>query len=219
MIEEVKLIVAALRTSCEENGSCPDCPVNYWCHAKNGVRLEDAAADLIETLSKQLDDQTVVIDRIYEQCRTLQNDLKELGFDSIAEMYVQLEQTENKLSELLSYATGGRFSKADYSIDDMRRFVDDYNQSTCDECDQLEQVEMERDGLNIMLAQAQTMLETRTKERDAAVEMLREAAWCCDCTYYEISIEAEPCKTCHASSSSRKPNWQWRGVREVEHGI
>lgn len=37
---------------------------------------------------------------------------------------------------------------------------------------QLEQVEMERDGLNILLAQAQAMLETRTKERDAAVNEL-----------------------------------------------
>lgn len=55
MIEEAKLIVAALRTSCEENGSCPDCPVNYWCHAKNGDRLEEAAADLIESLSAQLE--------------------------------------------------------------------------------------------------------------------------------------------------------------------
>ena len=133
--------------------------------------VDHAAADLIESLSKQLDDQTVVIDRIYEQCKTLQNDLKELGFDSIADMYAQLEQTENKLSELLSYATGGRFSNADYSIDDMRRFVDDYNQSECNECDQLEYVNNERDRLNIMLAQAQAMLETRTKERDAAIAL------------------------------------------------
>ena len=58
MTEEAKLIVAALQTSCEENGSCPDCPVNYWCHAKNGVRLEDAAADLIESLSEQLEQVT-----------------------------------------------------------------------------------------------------------------------------------------------------------------
>lgn len=36
---------------------------------------------------------------------------------------------------------------------------------------QLEQVEKERDGLNIMLAQAQAMLETRTKERDAALRI------------------------------------------------
>lgn len=34
---------------------------------------------------------------------------------------------------------------------------------------ELEQVERERDGLNILLAQAQSMLETRTRERDAAI--------------------------------------------------
>lgn len=56
MIEEAKQIVAALRTSCEENGSCPDCPVNYWCHAKNGDRLDDAAADIIESLLAQLEE-------------------------------------------------------------------------------------------------------------------------------------------------------------------
>lgn len=38
---------------------------------------------------------------------------------------------------------------------------------------QLEQVENERDGLNIMLAQAQAMLETRTKQRDAAIADLK----------------------------------------------
>lgn len=35
---------------------------------------------------------------------------------------------------------------------------------------ELEQVKQERDGLNILLGQAQSMLETRTRERDAAVE-------------------------------------------------
>lgn len=40
---------------------------------------------------------------------------------------------------------------------------------------QLEKTEQERDGLNILLSQAQAMLETRTKERDAAVADLKEA--------------------------------------------
>lgn len=58
MTEEAKRCVDALRTSCEENGSCPDCPVEFWCHSKNGVSLEDAAADLIESLSTQLEQVT-----------------------------------------------------------------------------------------------------------------------------------------------------------------
>lgn len=134
MNEEAKQIVAALRTSCEENGSCPDCPINYWCQAKNGVRLEDDAADIIESLIAQL-----------------------------------------------------------------------------------EQVEMERDGLNILLAQAQAMLETRTKERDAAVDDLKE-----ELRNQSVILLCENCR--------RKPegdyihndcmdcvngcNWQWRGVQE-----
>lgn len=55
MTDEARKCVEALRTSCEENGSCPDCPIYYWCYAKNGVRLEDTAADLIERLSAMLD--------------------------------------------------------------------------------------------------------------------------------------------------------------------
>lgn len=123
----------------------------------------------------------------------------------------QLEQTENKLSELLYYVTGGRFSKTDYSTDDMRRFVDDYTQSECNECDQLEYVNNERDGLNIMLAQAQAMLETRTKERDAAVEDLRKVcravSVCFCCKSRDAEYVSNDCMDCVNSC-----NWQWRGV-------
>lgn len=48
---------------------------------------------------------------------------------------------------------------------------------------ELEQVKQERDGLNILLAQAQSMLETRTRERDAAVEDIPRA--CGYCKHYE----------------------------------
>ena len=51
--------------------------------------------------------------------------------------------------------------------------------------EQLEQVTNERDGLNIMLAQAQAMLETRTKERDAAVGGLARYRRCIDCARYD----------------------------------
>lgn len=159
MTEEAKLIVAALRTSCEENGSCPDCPVNYWCHAKNGVRIEDDAADLIESLSEQL------------------------------------EQTENKLSELLYYVTGGRFSKTDYSTDDMRRFVDDYNQSTCDECDKCDE------------------LEQVTRERDAAFRHIKRGCRACSaCRYGDDTPENnEVCDKCIPNPEGYS-EWQWEGV-------
>lgn len=46
---------------------------------------------------------------------------------------------------------------------------------------ELEQVKQERDGLNILLGQAQSMLETRTRERDAAVEELSYSRKCSIC--------------------------------------
>ena len=70
----------------------------------------------------------------------------ETAADLIESLSAELEQVENKLSELLYYTTGGRYSKAEYSTDDMRRFVDDYFQSVCSECDELEQAELERDA-------------------------------------------------------------------------
>jgi len=90
---------------------------------------------------------------------------------------------------------------------------------------QLEQVEKERDGLNIMLAQAQAMLETRTKERDAAIADLREADLidCMHCKAYNTNIipcqcDCENCKivNCACKTCVRNSNWQWRGVQEVE---
>lgn len=38
-----------------------------------------------------------------------------------------------KLECLLSHATGGRYSKSSYSINDMERMVDDYTQELIDE--------------------------------------------------------------------------------------
>lgn len=71
---------------------------------------------------------------------------------------------------------------------------------------ELEQVKRERDGLNILLAQAQSMLETRTRERDAAVQDLNMSC---------------PCEVCARSCQYDKVNpydecadFMWRGVKE-----
>lgn len=71
---------------------------------------------------------------------------------------------------------------------------------------ELEQVKQERDGLNILLVQAQSMLETRTRERDAAVGDLN---MCC------------PCEACTRSCQYDKVNpyeecadFMWRGTKE-----
>lgn len=84
---------------------------------------------------------------------------------------------------------------------------------------QLEQVEKERDGLNIMLAQAQAMLETRTKERDAAVvDMQKTPITLCEaCARYHTGYP------CSGGKYIDKINitvactmFKWRGVREVQ---
>ena len=57
-------------------------------------------------------------------------------------------------------------------------------------------------------------LERVKRERDAAVEDLRNGAYCGDCVNYTTAIEVEPCKACLANRGFTKPNWQWRGVKE-----
>lgn len=79
---------------------------------------------------------------------------------------------------------------------------------------ELEQVKQERDGLSIMLGQAQSMLETRTRERDAAVEdILKE---CHKCKHFKVmSNGCTPDYDCDYSDVCEDGNhWQWRGVRK-----
>lgn len=112
--------------------------------------------------------------------------------DLIESLSYLLEQSENKLSELLYYTTGGRFSKTDYSTDDMRRFVDDYSQSVCEECEKSAQ------------------LDQVTRERDAAIRDLIAHGTCDVCGY---EPQEDVCIRCR--SYTERPYWKWRGV-EVE---
>ena len=139
--------------------------------------------------------------------------------DLIEALSAELEETQNKLSELLYYVTGGRFSKMDYSTDDMRRFVDDYNQSVCSECDELEEVKRERDGLSIMLTAAESAAETYKRERDAAVEDLRSVIkdtdkGCILCAHYH-DCKGESCPHfvsgvgAVAQDGTQYPDFKW----------
>ncbi len=80
---------------------------------------------------------------------------------------------------------------------------------------ELEQVKQERDGLNILLAQAQSMLETRTRERDAAVKDVEELCkehscnTCHYCEHYDEEYVSNDCMDCIDDC-----NWLWRGVKE-----
>lgn len=66
------------------------------------------------------------------------------------------------------------------------------------------------------------MLETRTKERDAAIADLKEADMidCMHCKAYNTNIipcqcDCENCKivNCACKTCVRNSNWQWRGVK------
>lgn len=70
---------------------------------------------------------------------------------------------------------------------------------------ELEQVKQERDGLSIMLAQAQSMLETRTRERDAAIAIIAGTPSCETCAHYTPGYFCPGCRN--------KSNWQFCGVK------
>lgn len=55
-------------------------------------------------------------------------------------------------------------------------------------------------------------LERVKRELDAAVEELRDSAYCVDCVHCEKNSQEEPCKTCIADLYCSKPHWQWKGV-------
>lgn len=54
MTEEAKRIVAALRVVCDER-SCEGCPCSDWCYKRKVNCLDDDAANMIESLSAQLE--------------------------------------------------------------------------------------------------------------------------------------------------------------------
>lgn len=91
---------------------------------------------------------------------------------------------------------------------------------------ELEQVKQERDGLNIMLGQAQSMLETRTRERDAAIEdMQKSALYLCQvCKKYHPAVKGVHAHFCEQLGQRTDFNgaiacgmFEWRGVQEVDN--
>lgn len=140
MNEESKRIVEALRHVgyglAQGDTNCSKCPMQeipigeLECGSDCPTTMMNLAADLIEKLSAQLVNQATEYSRALK-ITTEQRDM--------------LLGTQDKLAALLSYVTGGRFSKTSYSIDEMERLVDDYQQSECAKCDEFEQVKAERD--------------------------------------------------------------------------
>lgn len=103
-------------------------------------------------------------------------------------LYRRCDAAEDKLSELLSHVTGGRFSKPTYSIAEMKIFIEDYQQSECDVCDDVAQL---------------------VRERDAAVRDLRRKHYGCDACKHFSGIR------CALPVELRKHSftcWEWRGL-------
>ncbi len=119
------------------------------------------------------------------------------------------------LSDVLGFAQELRETMRDDCIDFpnvVRRRAHEAADLICSLATDLERTEAERDGLNIMLEQAQAMLGTRTRERDAAIADIPRA--CGYCKHYVDSTNqctnSLPC----ACVSGVNTRWEWRGVKE-----
>lgn len=55
MTEEVKRLVKALRVRCAEQSNCNDCPKLSYCRFDGDSAMRNEAADLIESLSAELE--------------------------------------------------------------------------------------------------------------------------------------------------------------------
>lgn len=122
------------------------------------------------------------------------------------------DELEAKLSMLLDHVTGGRFAKSTYSIAEMKSFADDYQQSECEMCEELDALRLENAAKEQTIEAAAKLLELRTRERDAAVEDMKHRIYGCEkCKHYIR-------KLCELPIEMRKHSfncWEWRGVQEV----
>lgn len=89
--------------------------------------------------------------------------------------------------------------------------------SSCDASDLLDGLEVARDFMFEAadeIEQLESRLAQAERERDAAVNDLREKGFCCDCEYSDVPAEEEPCLLCRERSHTQPKNWEWRGVPE-----
>ena len=161
-MNNVDRMIAGLRCCAENKNVCvaDECPLFEMCQA-NKVNPLGVAAEMLAALVQQRNE-------------------AESDRDAL----------EAKLSELLSHVTGGRFSKSTYSIADMKRVADDYQQSECEKCDELAQVK---------------------RERDAAVRDVAYSSECGTCGHF--GLQGDNCQKCR--NHTAHPYWKWRGVQEV----
>lgn len=106
---------------CSEDG-CKECNYEEDCYMADGFSV--LAFDALSCI-QQLENKVQLLEARNDSLAA-----KAALFDEAmaagAKMERERDAALDKLSELLSYASGGRFSKPDYTIEDMKRFVDDY---------------------------------------------------------------------------------------------
>jgi len=110
--------------------------------------------------------------------------------DLIERLCSERDRAEVKLSELLSHVTGGRFSKPTYNITEMKIFIEDYQQSECDVCDDVAQL---------------------VRERDAALYDLRHKQLGCDGCKYFLPPSGGRCALPKEERKHSFLCWEWRG--------
>lgn len=179
-MNNVERMIAGLRCCAANKNVCAavECPLFELCQA-NKINPLLVAAEMMEALKVQ----------------------KEAAENGLADL-------EAKLAELLCRVTGGRFSKTTYSIEEMKRFADDFLQEECEKCEEMEQVKRERDEWErrakdaeiqhrteycedaqydcVALGKARKELAEVERERDAAVADLNkaQAMACYVCKHY-----------------------------------
>lgn len=117
--------------------------------------------------------------------------------------YDEYRDVVYKLECLLCYATGNRYSKSEYSLQDMERMVDDYVQQLIDEATENT---VSRDEY-----------ERVCRERDAAIADISLSItgnrFTDPCAICKHKFGEDPCQCLECDEVTPNGNFEWRGVR------
>lgn len=76
----------------------------------------------------------------------------------------------------------------------------------------IQQMEADNAEKDKRIAELEKEMATVKRERDAAVAIIGEDRFCCDCKHSDVGKEDEPCRACPNDETSSKGRWEWRGV-------
>ena len=114
-----------------------------------------------------------------------------------------LEHLEHNLGGLLSYVTNGRYSKADYCLEEMCMFVDDALGEECEKCDTLAAAEKENLALKHALAKVDIDCAYCAHKDEHARECMEVDCACERCATTDCA-----CRKCHETPGQC---WTWGG--------